>query len=94
MSVWQVEATIMPKDGVNDPQGEAVHGGLRSLEFGGIQGVRVGKIIIISLDADSEHAAIDQVERMCNQLLANPVIESYSVTATPPPNEQDRSAVR
>ncbi|CAN5319254.1 MAG: phosphoribosylformylglycinamidine synthase subunit PurS [Chloroflexia bacterium] len=84
MTIWRVEAMIMPKDGVNDPQGEAVHGGLKSLEFVGVQNVRVGKIISLSIEAKSEDEAIDQAMHMCDQLLANPVIETYSLTATQP----------
>lgn len=81
MTIWQVEATIMPKDGVNDPQGEAVHGGLKSLEFEGVRNVRVGKIIAISIEARTEEDAIDFATQMCDRLLANPVIETYSLTA-------------
>lgn len=83
MTMWQVEATIMPKDGVNDPQGEAVLGGLRSLEFDGVRNVRVGKIIAISIEARTEEDAIELATQMCDRLLANPVIEMYAVTATP-----------
>ncbi len=83
MTIWHVEATIMPKDGVNDPQGEAVHSGLRSLEFNGVRGVRVGKLISISLEADSKEEAIQQATSMCDQLLANPVIEKYFLSAVP-----------
>lgn len=83
MNVWHIEATIMPKDGVNDPQGEAIRGGLNSLEFGGIRNVRAGKVIAISLEAKSEQDAIEQGKRMCDQLLANPVIEKYSISARP-----------
>jgi len=81
MNIWRVEATIMPKDGVNDPQGEAVRSGLMSLEFGGVRDLRVGKIIAISLEAETEQGAIEQATSMCDQLLANPVIEQYSITA-------------
>jgi len=81
MTVWRVEVTIMPKDGVNDPQGEAVHGGLRGLEFNCVQNVRVGKIISLSLKATSADDAIDQATQMCDRLLANPVIETFSLSA-------------
>jgi len=81
MAVWNAKAIIMPKPGVNDPQGEAIRGGLESLQFGGIREVRAGKQIAIMLEATSREEAIAEVERMCGQLLANPVIEVYSVTA-------------
>lgn len=83
MSIWRVEATIMPKDGVNDPQGEAIRGGLISLEFAGVRDVRAGKIIAVKLEADTEREAIERGTRMCDQLLANPVIETYTLSATP-----------
>lgn len=80
MSLWRVEATIMPKAGVNDPQGEAIRGSLTSLEFGGVRDVQAGKVVAIILEAESEQDAGDAGDRMCQQLLANPVIESYSIT--------------
>lgn len=81
MTLWKAKATIMPKPGVNDPQGEAIRGGLESLQFTGVREVRAGKQIVITLEAESSAEAIAEVERMCDQLLANPVIEVYSVTA-------------
>lgn len=83
MSVWRVEATIMPKEGVNDPQGEAIRGGLTDLEFAGVRGVRAGKIIAVTLVAASEHDAMEQGQKMCDQLLANPVIETYTLRVQP-----------
>jgi phosphoribosylformylglycinamidine synthase len=82
MALWNVKAVIMPKPGVNDPQGEAIKGGLASLQFEDVQDVRAGKQIAITLQAGSEAEAIATVEQMCDQLLANPVIEVYSVTAS------------
>ncbi|HEV2127357.1 MAG TPA: phosphoribosylformylglycinamidine synthase subunit PurS [Thermomicrobiales bacterium] len=81
MRRWTVKAIIMPKHGVNDPQGEAIKGGLQSLEFSGIEDVRAGKQIAIMLEARSREEAVAAVERMCEQLLANPVIETYSISA-------------
>lgn len=83
MKMWRIEATIMPKEGVNDPQGEAIQGGLNSLEFTTVRSVRAGKIIAIEVEAESETGALHQGTRMCDQLLANPVIESYTLAATP-----------
>jgi phosphoribosylformylglycinamidine synthase len=81
MAVFKVKATIMPKPGVNDPQGEAIRGGLESLQFAGVREVRAGKQIVVMVEAVANDAAVAEVERMCEQLLANPVIEVYSVTA-------------
>lgn len=79
MSRWNIKAIIMPKPGVNDPQGEAIEAGLRSLEFAGVVDVRAGKQIVITVDAPSRQDAMAEVERMCEQLLANPVIETFTV---------------
>jgi phosphoribosylformylglycinamidine synthase PurS subunit len=78
---WLIEAEVMPRLGVNDPQGEAVLSGLRSLEFAGTRRVRIGKLIRVEVSATSEDDAVDQGTRMCEKLLANPVIEEYVVSA-------------
>ena len=78
---WIIEAEIMPKQGVNDPQGDAVMSGLKSLSFEGTQRVRVGKLIRVEVSASSEKDALDQGTRMCERLLANPVIEEFVVSA-------------
>lgn len=78
---WIIEAEIMPKQGVNDPQGEAVLSGLRSLAFDDTQRVRVGKLIRVEVTAPDEGEAVAQGTRMCEQLLANPVIEEFVVSA-------------
>jgi len=66
-------------DNVNDPQGNAVRSGLHSLGHGDVQGVRVGKIVEFSLEAPDARAARVRVDRMCHQLLANPIIESFEI---------------
>jgi phosphoribosylformylglycinamidine synthase subunit PurS len=67
------------KPGVLDPQGKAIGNALHSLGFGGVDEVRQGKLIELELaDADPE-AARARVEEMCRQLLANPVIENYTI---------------
>ena len=68
--------TVMLKQGVLDPQGEAVKSALGSLGFDGVSGVRQGKVIELDL-ADGTTEA--QVTEMCEKLLANTVIESYRV---------------
>lgn len=77
---WIVEAEIMPKRGVNDPQGDAVLSGLKLLGFTSSNRVRVGKLIRIHIAADSEAAARAQGREMCERLLANPVIEEFELT--------------
>lgn len=77
---WIIEAEIMPKRGVNDPQGEAVLSGLGLLGFSEAGRVRVGKLIRIEVEAGSEDEARETGIRMCDQLLANPVIEEYELS--------------
>ena len=70
---------IMLKDGVLDPQGEAVRHALGTLGFDGVQAVRQGKVIELDLSATDKTAAEADVKAMCEKLLANTVIEKYSV---------------
>lgn len=70
---------IMLKDGVLDPQGEAVRHALGTLGFSGVQGVRQGKVIELDLDGSDKAAAEAEVKAMCEKLLANTVIEKYSI---------------
>ncbi len=69
--------TIMPKDGVLDPQGEAIRLALAGLGFGGVDRVRQGKVIELDLSTSDRTAAEDEVARMCRTLLANEIIESW-----------------
>ena len=70
---------VMLKDGVLDPQGEAVRHALATLGFAGVQGVRQGKVIELDLAATDRASAEAEVRRMCEKLLANTVIEQYTV---------------
>ena len=72
---------VRPKEGILDPQGEAVEGSLRKLGFD-VAHVRVGRVIDFEL-ADGATAR-EQVERMCTELLANPLIESYEIELDSP----------
>jgi phosphoribosylformylglycinamidine synthase PurS subunit len=75
-----VRATVLvrPKQGILDPQGEAVGSSLRRLGFA-VAEARVGRLVDVELDGDDPAAAREQLERMCEQLLANPLIESYEI---------------
>ncbi|WP_294924038.1 phosphoribosylformylglycinamidine synthase subunit PurS [uncultured Paracoccus sp.] len=75
----KARVTIMLKDGVLDPQGEAIRHALGGLGFGGVEGVRQGKVIELDLAATDADAAQAEVARMCESLLANTVIEKYAV---------------
>lgn len=70
---------VMLKDGVLDPQGEAVRHALATLGFGGVEGVRQGKVIELDLAETDRAAAETAVREMCEKLLANTVIEKYTV---------------
>jgi len=70
---------VMLKNGVLDPQGEAVRHALGTLGFSGVKGVRQGKVIELTLAGDDRAAAEVEVANMCETLLANTVIEQYEV---------------
>jgi phosphoribosylformylglycinamidine synthase len=70
--------TITLKQGVLDPQGKAIAGALHALGFGGVDDVRQGKYIEVALTESDPDRARAEVERMCEELLANTVIENYS----------------
>jgi phosphoribosylformylglycinamidine synthase subunit PurS len=69
---------VRPKTGILDPQGQAVETSLKHLGFA-VDEARVGKVIDLELNAEDEAAARTEIERMCEQLLANPLIESYEI---------------
>lgn len=76
---YKAKVHVTLKNGVLDPQGKAIEGALGSLGFEGVSGVRQGKFIELEVaEADPERAR-DQVDAMCRQLLANTVIENYSI---------------
>ena len=79
VSRWRIEVIVMPKDGVSDPQGEAVKGGLAMLGHAGVARVRVGRHIVVDVDAPTSDAAVRSVTTMADQLLANPVIEQFRI---------------
>ncbi|MDP2188930.1 MAG: phosphoribosylformylglycinamidine synthase subunit PurS [Sphingobacteriaceae bacterium] len=74
---FKAEIDIMPHDALLDPQGKAVQAGLQNLGLSGVDQVRVGKHISISLEADSEAAAKAAVDEACKKLLANLIVERY-----------------
>jgi phosphoribosylformylglycinamidine synthase len=75
-----MKATVLvrPKAGILDPQGEAVGSSLRHLGFA-VTTARVGRLIDVEIDAESPEQARASVEQMCEQLLANPLVESFEV---------------
>jgi len=75
-----MKATVLvrPKSGILDPQGAAVETALEHLGFS-VAGARVGKVVDLEVDVTDPAEARAQVERMCEQLLANPLMESYEI---------------
>ncbi len=69
---------IRPKDGILDPQGDAVRHSLRNLGFD-VSTARVGRVVDLELEADDRADADAKVQRMCAELLANPLIESFEI---------------
>jgi phosphoribosylformylglycinamidine synthase len=76
--VIKARVTVTLKNGVLDPQGKAIEGALGSLGFDGVGQVRQGKVFDLELNGDTAKAESD-LKAMCEKLLANTVIENYSI---------------
>jgi phosphoribosylformylglycinamidine synthase len=79
----KVRVQVMLRRDVLDPQGKAIGNALAALGFGGIDGVRQGKLIELELAETDPARAHQQADAMCRQLLANPVIEDYAIEIVP-----------
>jgi phosphoribosylformylglycinamidine synthase subunit PurS len=79
-----MRATVLvrPKPGILDPQGRAVGSSLQQLGFS-VGEARIGRVIDLDVEASSAEEARGDLERMCEQLLANPLIESYEIEVAP-----------
>lgn len=77
--IFKVEALITPREGVLDTQGKAVQKTLLNLGYCGVEEVRVGRIVTMDLNADSAESARKSAESMCQDLLANDLIETYKI---------------
>ena len=75
----KARVTVTLKNGVLDPQGKAIEGALSALGFGGVGQVRQGKVFDIEIDSKDKAKAEAELKAMCDKLLANTVIENYSV---------------
>jgi phosphoribosylformylglycinamidine synthase len=78
-----VEVSLRP--GIADPQGATIERALPALGFDRVSGVRAGKAFRFTLDSTDEESARSEVDRLCQRLLANPVIEDSTVTLKPAP---------
>lgn len=77
--IYQAQIYVTLRPSVLDPAGTAVQSGLRHMGYDNVEQVRIGKYIELTLSAADEEAALNQIERMCTQLLVNPTIENYRV---------------
>ncbi len=82
--MYTVEIKVMPLDGLLDPQGNAVLGGLGNLGLDGITDVRIGKIILLQLEADNATEANEMATRAAKELLANQVMEKFEIEVLQP----------
>lgn len=78
----KARVTVTLKNGVLDPQGKAIEGALKTLGFDGVASVRQGKVFDVELDSSDRVGAEKALKAMCEKLLANTVIEDYSVSVT------------
>jgi phosphoribosylformylglycinamidine synthase len=81
MSTYRASVSVMPKEGILDPQGRAVELSLPHLGVAGVSHVRIGRRVELLVDAEDEGAAVEVVERLATDLLANPLIERWVVEA-------------
>ncbi|MDY7015681.1 MAG: phosphoribosylformylglycinamidine synthase subunit PurS [Cyanobacteriota bacterium] len=82
---FQARIYVTLRPSVLDPAGVAVESGLAQLGYVGVEGVRIGKYIELTLKAADRAAAESQLDRMCDRLLANPTIENYRFELTEQP---------
>jgi phosphoribosylformylglycinamidine synthase PurS subunit len=75
----KARVTVTLKNGVLDPQGQAIEGSLASLGFGGVNSVRQGKVFDLDVEGTDMEAARSQIKAMCEKLLANTVIENFAI---------------
>jgi phosphoribosylformylglycinamidine synthase len=84
MAQFVVSVEVVPRRGLLDPQGKAVSDALHALGFGSVSRVAIGRHLVIDVDAASDAEARAAVQRMCEQLLANPVTEDFHISAVSP----------
>jgi phosphoribosylformylglycinamidine synthase len=77
MKKYIAEINVMPLKTLLDPQGKAVHHGMKNIGFNEVSSVRIGKHITMELEAESKEKAMERVNEACNKMLANPVMEGY-----------------
>ena len=78
--IFHAEAIITPREGVLDTQGKAVEKTLTHLGYKGLEEVRVGRIVTMRIEAENSGGAAEAVKNMCQDLLANDLIETYKIS--------------
>ena len=81
MSGFRFAVNVAPKEGILDPQGRAVEGSLGHLGVDGVSGVRVGRRVVLTVEAPEHGAAREVVDRLARELFSNPLIEAYDIEA-------------
>ncbi len=76
--MFKVKVYVTPKAGISDPQGATIQRALPALGFEGVDNIRVGRFITLEVDGADADVVSKDVDAMCRQLLANPIIEDYS----------------
>jgi phosphoribosylformylglycinamidine synthase PurS subunit len=78
--MFKVQLIVRPRDGVRDPQGDAVEESLQGMGYKGVQVQCVGRVLRMNIEAASADAARDVADDMCRRLLVNPNLETYDIT--------------
>jgi phosphoribosylformylglycinamidine synthase len=86
---YAVQIHVTPRPGILDPEGETIGRALAALGFEGVSEVRAGRLITLRLEAGGAEAARATATEMCQRLIANPIIEDYSVQVEESPVEED-----
>jgi len=79
VSAFRVQVRVMPRASLLDPQGQAVEHALHALGFGEVDRVRIGKHLVLEVEAPTRDEALALARAMCDRLLANPVTEDYDL---------------
>ena len=82
---YRVSVHIVPRQGILDPQGKAVADALHTLGFSGVAEARVGRHLVLDVNAATQQAAEESVRAMCERLLANPVTEDFEIAGVAAP---------
>jgi len=82
---YRVSVHIVPRQGILDPQGKAVADALHTLGFSGVAEARVGRHLVLDVNAATQQAAEESVRSMCEKLLANPVTEDFEIAGVAAP---------